>query len=414
MFMKYVILQGDGMADWPIDELGGKTPLEYARTPNMDYIASCGVLGLTQTIPEGFPPGSDVGTLSLLGYDPRQYHTGRSPIEAASMGVELGPEDIAFRCNLVTIGREADGVETMVDFAADHIPSPEAAELIQAVSAEYSGGEFEFHPGVSYRHLLVWHGGQEAMQTTPPHDITGQSLDGHWPQGEGGQRLCELMRRSQVIFAEHPVNTRRQLAGHKPVSSIWLWGQGRRPAVPTIAERFGLSGVVISAVDLVRGLGVLAGLEIIEVPGATGFLDTNYLGKAKYGLAALREKDLLFLHVEATDEAGHMGAADKKVQALEDFDEKVVGTILHGLKEFPEWKILLMPDHATPVAIKTHSSDPVPFAVLSSEAELNVDAKSVGYNEPSAKATNVFVPEAWNLLEQVIRGDAQSLGQSVA
>ena len=323
--MKYVVLQGDGMADWPVDELGGKTPLEYAHTPHMDYIASHGIFGLTQTIPDGYPSGSDVGTMSLLGYDPRQYHTGRSPIEAASMGVELGPEDIAFRCNLVTLGHDANGTETMVDFAADHIPTPAAAELIQTMQSELGGGEFSFYPGVSYRHLLVWHGGKEKMETTPPHDIIDQSLDGHWPEGAGSDQLCALMKRSQEVFAQHPVNVKRQAEGHKPVSSVWLWGQGRRPAVPTIAERFGLSGSVISAVDLVRGIGVLAGLEVINVPGATGFLDTNYLGKAEYGLAALREKDFLFLHVEATDEAGHMGAADKKVQALEDFDEKVVG-----------------------------------------------------------------------------------------
>ena len=406
--MKYVVLQGDGMADWPVDELGGKTPLEYAHTPHMDYIAAHGVFGLTQTIPEGYPSGSDVGTMSLLGYDPRQYHTGRSPIEAASMGVELGPTDIAFRCNLVTLGSDAGGTETMVDFAADHIPTPAAAELIETLQSELGGDEFSFHPGVSYRHLLVWHGGKEKMATTPPHDIIDQSLQGHWPTGDGGEQLCRLMQRSQEIFGQHPVNAKRQAEGHKPASSIWLWGQGRRPAVPTIDERFGLSGSVISAVDLVRGIGVLAGLEVINVPGATGFLDTNYLGKAEYGLAALREKDFLFLHVEAPDEAGHMGAADKKVQALEDFDEKVVGTMLHGLESFPEWTILLMPDHATPVAIKTHSTDPVPFAVLSSQHPKE-QTGAVGYNEPCAKATTVLVSEAWHLMEHVIQSDMQSL-----
>jgi 2,3-bisphosphoglycerate-independent phosphoglycerate mutase len=403
--MKYVVLQGDGMADWPVVELGNRTPLEYARTPNMDCIASHGILGLTHTIPQGYPSGSDVGTMSLLGYDPRRYHTGRSPIEAASMGVELGPEDIAFRCNLVTLGNGSDDKEIMVDFAAGHISNAEAAELIKAINTELGGDDVEFYPGVSYRHLMVWHGGQEKMRTTPPHDITGQSTVGCLPEGEGAERLRQLMEQSQAILAAHPVNRHRQESGHKPASSIWLWGQGRRPAVPTLKERFGLDGSVISAVDLVRGIGVLAGLEVINVPGATGFLDTNYLGKAEYGLESLRRKDFLFLHVEATDEAGHMGAADKKVQALEDFDAKVVGTILNGVRDFPAWRVLLMPDHATPVAIKTHSADPVPFAILSSEDLRQGAQKPVSYNESSAKGTGVLVPEAWTIMERFIRGE---------
>ncbi|MGE0680758.1 MAG: cofactor-independent phosphoglycerate mutase [Candidatus Binatia bacterium] len=404
--MKYVVLQGDGMADWPVAELGNKTPLEYARTPHMDRIASQGILGLTHTIPEGFPSGSDVGTMSLLGYNPRRYHTGRSPIEAASMGVELGPEDIAFRCNLVTLGVGDNGQEIMADFAADHITCEEAAELIRTIHAELGGREVEFHPGVSYRHLMVWHGGKEKMCTTPPHDITGQPTAGCFPEGDGAERLQTLMAQSREILAHHPVNKKRQESGHKPATSIWLWGQGRRPAVPTIQQQFGLEGSVISAVDLVRGIGVLAGLDVINVPGATGFLDTNYLGKGQYGLASLRRKDFLFLHVEATDEAGHMGDADKKVQALQDFDEKVVGTILQGLQEFPEWRVLLMPDHATPVAIKTHSPDPVPFAILSSEDVKKEQNQLVTYNERCAKATGLVVSEAWTIMERFIRGAA--------
>ena len=408
--MKYVVLQGDGMADWPVPELGNKTPLEYAHTPHMDRIAAYGRLGLTHTIPKGYPPGSDVGTMSLLGFDPRHYHTGRSPIEAASMGVELGPTDIAFRCNLVSFATQADGREVMLDFTAGHISSEEAAELIGALNAELGGAELRFYPGVSYRHLLVWHQGKEGMDTTPPHDITDQPLAGHFPHGEGAERLCALMDRSREIFAEHPVNLRRRAQGKHPASSIWLWGQGRRPAVPTLHEQFGLHGVVISAVDLVRGIGVLAGLEVILVPGATGFLDTNYLGKAEYGLEALKHKDFLFLHVEATDEAGHMGAADKKVQALEDFDHKVVGTILKGLDSFAEWRLLLMPDHATPVAIKTHSDDPVPFAVVSSHEWQNTTPRDVAYNESSAKQTGLLVPEACRIMSQFIQGQVIGSG----
>lgn len=403
--MKYVVLQGDGMADWPIAEFGNKTPLEHARIPNMNRIASQGVLGLTHTIPDGFPPGSDVGTMSLLGYDPRRYHTGRSPIEAASMGVDLAPEDIAFRCNLVTLGSENSEQEIMVDFAADHITSAEAAELIKTINAQLGGGEVEFYPGVSYRHLMVWHGGKEKMRTTPPHDITGKSTRDCYPEGDGAERLCTLMRQSREILATHPVNKKRQADGHQPASSIWLWGQGRRPAVPTIKQRFGLDGAVIAAVDLVRGIGVLAGLEIINVPGATGFLDTNYLGKGQYGVESLQQKDFLFLHVEAPDEAGHMGSREEKVKALENFDEKVVGTILDGLQQFPAWRILVMPDHATPVAIKTHSPDPVPFAMLSSEHVRQGRSQERQYNERCAKATGLIIPEAWTILEQFIQGN---------
>ncbi len=406
--MKYVVLQGDGMADWPIEELDGKTPLQYAHTPHMDHMASEGVFGLTQTIPYGYPPGSDVGTMSLLGYDPQKYHTGRSPIEAASMGVELASEDIAFRCNLVTYGNQSNGGRTMADFSAGHISNEDADSLIQALQGELTSDEFSFHSGVSYRHLLVWHDGREDMKTTPPHDITDRLLNGNLPDGEGSEVLRSLMTRSEEVFAEHPVNVKRRAAGVDPVSSIWLWGQGRRPKVPTIADRFGLTGAVISAVDLVRGIGVLAGLEVINVPGATGFLDTNYLGKAEYGLAALREKDFLFLHVEAPDEAGHMGSAEKKVRALEDFDEKVVGTILRGLDTHDEWTVLLMPDHATPVAIKTHSSDPVPFVEISSDTGSD-SARGLGYNEISARETNILVPHAWELLEHVIGGNVGSL-----
>lgn len=402
--MKYIVLQGDGMADWPVAELGHKTPLEYARTPNMDRIASLGVLGLTYTIPGGYPPGSDVGTMSLLGYDPRRYHTGRSPIEAASMGIALGPRDIAFRCNLVTLAVGAGGEEIMEDFAAGHIPSADAAELIRAIDAELGGDDLSFYPGVSYRHLMVWHEGTEQLQTTPPHDITGRPIADYLPRGEGAERLCSIMTKAREILAAHPINHRRQREGHKPASSIWLWGQGRRPALPTLQERFGLSGSVVAAVDLVRGIGVLAGLEVINVPGATGFLDTNYRGKAEYGLASLRDKDFLFLHVEAPDEAGHMGDAQKKVEALENFDEKVVGTILDGLRDCPAWRILLMPDHATPLALKTHVADPVPFAVLSSEEMRRGQAKPLGYNEASAKATGLVVPEAWHILERFITG----------
>src|SRR5204862_434531 len=314
--MKYVVLQGDGMADEPIAELGGKTPLEYARTPNLDHMASRGILGLTRTIPRGLPPGSDVGTMSVLGYDPTRYHTGRSPIEAASMGVELGADDIAFRCNLVTLETPEGGTEIMRDFAAGHPPSEEAAEVVRDMNRALGRDGLEFHPGVSYRHLLVWRGGESRMRTTPPHDLSDKPVAGHFPDGPGAEVLRDLMERSRRFLAEHPLCQARAARGERAPTSIWLWGQGKRPRLPTLRERFGVEGSVIAAVDLVNGLGVLAGLKKIAVPGATGFLDSNFLGKAQHGLRALAEREFLFPHVAAPDEGGHMGAARQKRRKL--------------------------------------------------------------------------------------------------
>ncbi|MGH7766845.1 MAG: cofactor-independent phosphoglycerate mutase, partial [Candidatus Binatia bacterium] len=358
--MKYIILQGDGMADYPLESLGGKTPLEVAATPNMDWLASHGVFGLAHTIPEGFPPGSDVGNMSILGYDPARYHTGRAPLEAASVGVTLSPADIAFRCNLVTLDKK--GNETvMKDFTAGHITSEEAAEIVRDLNEKLGGDGVEFHPGVSYRNLMIWRGGKEQMQTTPPHDITDREIGAHLPAGDGAERLLDLMRGSQELLVAHTVNRRREQKGARPATSIWLWGQGRAPALPTLKEKFGIEGAVISAVDIINGLGVYAGLERIKVPGATGFFDTNYKGKGEYGVAALERKDLIFIHVEAPDEAGHMGDAEKKVKAIEDFDEKVVGTVLRGMEKRNDWRLLLLPDHPTATVLKTHVGDPVPF-----------------------------------------------------
>jgi 2,3-bisphosphoglycerate-independent phosphoglycerate mutase len=397
--MKYVILQPDGVADRPIAELGDRTPLEYARTPHMDRLANYGMLGMTHTIPDGFPPGSDVGTMSLLGYDPRRYHTGRSPIEAASMGVELAPHDVAIRCNLVCI---EDGV--MQDFTAGHISTEEAAQIVRDLQRQLGTNGLEFYPGVSYRHLLVWRDGKADMRTTPPHDITDRAVAEYLPAGEGAEVLRRLMETSQNLLAEHAVNRARRERGQRPATSIWLWGQGKRPALPTLRQRFGLEGAVISAVDLVNGLGVLAGLEVIKVPGVTGFLDTNYEGKASYGLRALETKDLVFVHVEATDETGHMGAVDKKIQAIEDFDSRIVGPILEGLRAVPEWRLLLTPDHATPCALKTHSPDPVPFVIAASR-DLESAPATRGYNERAAAGTGLVVREAHTLVpDYLVKG----------
>ena len=399
--MKYIILQGDGMADYPLAVLDGKTPLEAAQTPNMDWLAAHGVFGLAHVIPKGFPPGSDVGNMSIMGYDPAVYHTGRSPLEAASMGVALGPKDIAFRCNLVTLGGSGDNT-TMEDFTSGHISTEEATEIIRDLGAKLGGDGIEFFAGVSYRHLMVWRDGKEKMATTPPHDITDQKIAAYMPKGDGDERLMKLMDAAKPILAGHPVNKKRQADGHRQATTIWLWGQGRAPALPSLTERFGIKGGVISAVDIIHGLGVYAGLERIDVPGITGFLDTNYLGKGEYGVASLEKNDFVFIHVEAPDEAGHMGDVKAKIQALEDFDEKVVGTVLKGMAHRMDWRVLLMPDHPTSIALKTHVSEPVPFVLYSPQEPR--DNGAVGYNEKDAASTGVVAIQAFKLIESLIEG----------
>lgn len=399
--MKYIILQGDGMADYPLDDLEGKTPLEAAATPNMDWLASRGILGLAHTIPPGFPPGSDVGNMSILGYDPTVYHTGRSPLEAASMGVSLGEKDIAFRCNLVTLRGEGDEA-VMEDFTAGHISSGEAAEIIPDLNRRLGGNGVEFYSGVSYRHLMVWREGRESMETTPPHDISDKKVAGYLPQGKGAETLLKLMEGSKEILAGHSVNRKRAQNGERSATSIWLWGQGRAPRMPSLKERFGISGAVISAVDIVNGLGVYAGLDRVRVPGITGFFDTNYKGKGEYGVRALEEKDFVFIHVEAPDEAGHMGDVAKKIQAIEDFDQKVVGTVLQGMERWREWRLLLMPDHPTPITLKTHVSDPVPFVLFTSGRQ--EQGKRLKYNESDAKKTGIVVKKGHTLIEGLIGG----------
>jgi 2,3-bisphosphoglycerate-independent phosphoglycerate mutase len=402
--MKYVIVHGDGMADWPCDELGGQTPLEAAHKPHMDLIATRGRLGLVATIPQRMQPGSDVGTMAMLGYDPAHYHTGRAPIEAASQGISLGPDDVVFRMNLVSLQLGAGGIPIMHDFSSGHISSEEAAAIVSDIGRELAGEGIEFFHGVSYRHLMVWRGGPSRMQLTPPHDITGQAIQSYLPAGEGAPQLSTLMRRSQEILKDHPVNCKRQAEGKTPATSVWFWGQGKRPAVPTLKARFGVDGSVISAVDLVNGLGRLAALKVITVPGATGFLDTDYAAKARYGLESLKLRDFLLLHVEAPDEAGHMGRPDLKVEALERIDQLILGPMLKELPALGDFTLLLMPDHATPSKLKTHSNEPVPFAILKSEelefrTEESDRAATRRYTEAEAARTHILVSAGHRLIE---------------
>ncbi len=401
--MKYIIIHGDGMADWPCEELGGETPLEAAHKPNMDRIASYGQLGLVATIPEGMPSGSDVGTMTMLGYDPARYHTGRAPIEAASMGIALGPDDVVFRMNLVSLKPE-DGAKNdnliMDDFTAGHISSEESGKIVADIGRALSGDGIEFHNGVSYRHLMVWRGGITGTRLTPPHDITGKSIASHLPAGPGADRLDKILRGAAEILRDHPVNRARREAGKPQATSVWFWGQGKRPAVPTLKDRFGVEGSVISAVDLVNGLGRLAGLNVITVPGATGFLDTDYAAKGRYGLESLKQRDFLLLHIEAPDEAGHMGRADLKTEALERIDELILGPLLRELPTIGDFRLLLMPDHATPSKLKTHSSDPVPFALLDGAAlRTSSTATSRRYTEAEAKQTDVVLTAGYRLID---------------
>lgn len=384
--MKFVVILGDGMADLPLAALHGKTPLQWANKPHMDRIARLGRNGLALTVPEGFPPGSDVANLSVAGYEPQKYYTGRAPLEAAAMGVTLSEGDIAFRCNFVTI---ENGI--MLDYSAGHITSEEGRELIEALKPLIP--DRRLYAGVSYRNLLVLKAGARAI-CTPPHDISDRPVQGHLPRGEESSLLQELMDAAQPILARHPVNLKRVAAGRKPANAIWLWGQGPAPAMPGFPELYGLRGAMISAVDLLKGIGVYAGLEVINVPGATGTLDTNYEGKVQAALEALLRLDFVYLHIEAPDEAGHEGDLEQKVRAIELFDRLAVGPLIEGLKSGGEdWRVLLMPDHATPISIKTHSSDPVPFAIMGNGIEPDSverfdeqSAKLGGYGEVSAKA----------------------------
>jgi 2,3-bisphosphoglycerate-independent phosphoglycerate mutase len=394
--MKYVILVGDGMGDYPVAELGGRTPLEAAATPNLDLLASRGELGCARTIPPGMEPGSDIANLAIMGYDPARYHTGRAPLEAAALGVALGPQEVAFRCNLVTLRPEGDRL-FMEDYSAGHISSDAARELIGALEAALGREGRHFFPGVSYRHLLVWAAGQASWRTFPPHDWTGKEV-GHLMAGEA-QALWELVRASWPILADQEVNRRRLAAGERPATSIWLWGQGRPPQLPTLQERYGLAGAVISAVDLIRGIGRYAGLKAILVPGATGFLDTNYAGKVAAALEALKDVDLVFVHVEAPDEAGHSGELALKLRAIEDFDAQVVGPLLAGLPALGAHRVLALCDHLTPIAVRTHTPEPVPFVLFDSRSSRNLDRP---YSEAAARAAGLLLEQGADLLPRLL------------
>lgn len=383
--MKYLILVGDGMGDHPVAELDGKTPLESAKTPMMDELCRKGELFLNNTIPEGYPPGSDVANMSLLGYSPARYYTGRSPLEAAAMGVELSPEETAFRCNMVTLEKSDDGKVTMVDFSAGHITNEESHALIAALEAECSSEIFHFHPGVSYRHLMVLNGALPGITTVPPHDYIEKDVTEHYLNYFKNPEWNSLLTKVEKILADHPVNRKRVEEGKAPANMIWLWGEGKMPSAPTLVKRFGITGSMISAVDLLKGLGVIGGLSVIDVPGATGYIDTNYAGKAQAAIDSLKTQDFTFVHLEGPDEAGHKGSLEDKLIAIEDFDSRIVKPIYEALLATgEEFRMVITMDHFTPLAVRTHTLEHVPTILFDSRNTDNGSGRN--FNEREANA----------------------------
>lgn len=394
--MKYAIIIPDGCADEPQPSLDGRTPLEAARLPAMDAVAAAGIVGRSNNVPQSLPPGSDVANLSLLGYDPLSHFTGRAPLEAAAQGIALGPRDWAVRCNLVTIEDQR-----MRDFTAGHVSTEEAAQLLATAQQEMGDERLQFYPGVGYRNLLVYRAGEEPVpfspdtRTTPPHDLTDKSVLDAYPRGPGSDLLNRLMNDSMKLFAEHPVNVARRAAGQPPASNVWLWGLGSRPKLEPFRDRHGVRGAMITAVDLLRGLAVLCGWERIEVPGATGYTDTDYAAKGAYAVEALERVDLVCVHVEATDEASHEGDTQAKIEALEQIDRHIVAPLDEALRGHGRYRILVSPDHPTPLRIKTHAHGYVPWALAGSGIEPDGAAS---YDDPTAAKSERIFPEGWKLM----------------
>lgn len=397
--MKYVIVLGDGMADEPIEELGGKTPLEYATTPMMDELSKLSEIGLVHTIPEGMSPGSDTANLSVLGYDPKKYYTGRSPLEALSIGVDMKTTDVALRCNIVTVSVDDKPYEekTIIDHSSSEISTEDAAVLLEAVRKELENDIYKYYVGTSYRHLTIWDKGQ-VVKLTPPHDILGKVIGEYLPQDEA---LKEMMKKSYDILANHPINVERMKNGLNPANSIWFWGAGTRPALSSFEEKNGKKGVMISAVDLLKGIGVGASMTNIIVPGADGTLHTNYEGKAMAAVKALTEDgyDFAYIHVEAPDEMGHQGSVERKIQAIQFLDEKVIKIVKEQLdSKDVDYRMLVLPDHPTPICVRTHTSSPVPYMLYDSTS---VENNTWFYNEKDAKESGNYLAEGHKAIDHL-------------
>jgi 2,3-bisphosphoglycerate-independent phosphoglycerate mutase len=403
--MKYIVLVGDGMADYPVKELGDLTPLEAAKTPNMDFIARYGRLGRINTIPENMIPASDVGNMSILGYDPKEFYSGRGPLEAANMGIEMENDDVAFRCNLVTVSGD-----TMVDYSAGHISSKEAEGLIKFIDKKLGSDSFKFYPGISYRHLLMAKNAAsrllDKINCAAPHDILNQSISANLPKGHNSEILIELMNASKNILETHEINHVRLDLKENPANMIWLWGQGKKPSFPSFEEKYGLKGSVISAVDLIKGLGKLIGLDVINVPGATGYYDTDYAGKANAAIRSLEKNDFVFVHVEAPDEAGHNGDLREKILAIERFDQLVVGTILEAFKKKANFRVLVLPDHATPVSLRTHTADTICFGIFGQ----GITGRGfIKYSEKESEKSDLIFKHGHKLMDFFIKDDLNDL-----
>lgn len=397
--MKYVIVLGDGMADYPIADIGGKTPLEYADTPAMDKLAAVSEVGLVHTIPDGMSPGSDTANLSVIGYDPKIYYSGRSPLEALSIGVDMSGTDISFRCNLVTLSEQEENYEdkTIIDHSSGEISTEDAAVLLEAVRKALEDDEYKYYVGTSYRHLTIWKNGK-VLPLTPPHDILTKVIGEYLPEDD---KLRDMMKKSYDILSNHPINAERKKQGLNPANSIWFWGAGTRPALSSFEEKNGKKGVMISAVDLLKGIAVGAGLTNIEVEGANGGLHTNYEGKAQAAIDALLKDDydFAYIHVEAPDEMGHQGSLERKIQAIESLDSKVIKLVADAFEAAGEdVRILVLPDHPTPIALRTHSSEPVPYMLYDSTEHKESVLK---YNEKDAKMSGIYISEGHKLIDRL-------------
>lgn len=404
--MKYVVVLCDGMADYPVPALGGKTPMMVAKKPHIDALAAKAEVGLVRTVAPGLKPGSDVANMSVLGFDPHRFYTGRSPLEAASIGIDMKDSDVSLRTNLVTLSDKGESFADKVieDYCADDISTEEARQLIEAVQAAFGGGEYDFYTGVSYRHCLIWHGGTtELGNMTPPHDITGKVIGPHLSTAETARPLLEMMEKSFDLLKDHPVNKARVAAGRRPANCIWLWGEGKRPALRPFEALYGIKGGMVSAVDLLKGIANCAGMEVAEVPGATGYIDTDFEGKAKAALDLLTRNDLVYVHFEAPDECGHRNEPENKVKAIEMIDSRVLSILEEGLEQYEDYKILLLPDHPTPIVTRTHASDPVPYLLYQKSApKTGVDT----INEETAKATGIYMENGPAMMPHFLGQDA--------
>ena len=397
--MKYLVMLCDGMADEPNEALGNSTPMEKANKPCMNSLAAKAEVGIVKTVAEGLKPGSDVANLSVLGYEPAVYYSGRSPLEAASIGIDLKDTDVTLRCNLVTLSDDEDYEnKTILDYCADDISSEEAKILIEYIQEKLGNDVFRFYPGVSYRHCLVWRNGNPHPGVlTPPHDITGKVITDYIPKGEAVDELYDLMKKSYDLLKDHPVNQARIARGKRPANSIWLWGEGTKPLLDNFSEKFGIKGSMISAVDLLKGIAICAGMNSVDVDGATGYLDTNFDGKCKAAIEEFKNgADLVYVHVEAPDECGHRGEIENKVKAIEMIDEHILGPVVEFLKGYDDFAVLVCPDHPTPLSIRTHTSTPVPYLIYDSKNEINSGVKV--FCEKEARETGNYIEKGFTMM----------------